>query len=322
MSAGRIWLGLWLIGVAAAGGLGWNYRAARLKGASEVAHHRARQIALGEELARDEQRIARARAEAEQSGGKLAQLEKVASAAKVPKEVRPSGDSTKPQPPKNFSEFVKQSLLDFDRPDSQVRWFASLRAATQRRYAPLFRTLNLDALQREAFIANQAKLDESHSDLNAAALAQGFGTDDPAIVKLRGELYSSKEKAQRELLGEAGYRELKEFERTSSARDWVGNLAGLAAVTGMALTPVQTDQLLRAFVEASSAYRKGGRASVSDLDWPALHAAIDTIMSPEQRALFATQEVPGGAGGLFHARWSAEMYRATQAEAAKTAPKP
>ena len=322
MSATRVWLGLWLVGVAAAGGFWWNQRAERLEKEGEVAKDRARQVALRQAWEKDEQRLARARTESEKVRGTLAELEKAASSAKKPVQVPSIKSAGRPETPKNFSESVRQAIANADRPESQVRWFASLRAATQRQYAPLFRGLNLDAPQREAFIANKAKLDESNSDLNAAAQAQGFDVNDPAIVKLRGELYSSYEKAQRELLGEAGYRELKEFERTSSARDRIGSLAGLAAVSGVALTPVQIDQLLRAFADASPAYRKGGSASIADLDWTALEAAMGTILSAEQRTLFATQETPGGAGGLYHARWNAELVRATRAEKAKAAPKP
>lgn len=320
MSAGRVWLGLWLVGVAAAGGFWWNQRAERLEQEGEVAKDRARQVALRQAWEKDDQRLARARSESEKVRGTLAELEKAASAARKPGQVPSIESAGRPEPPKDFSKLVKQATVGLDRPESQVRWFASRRTATRRLYAPLFRGLNLDDAQREAFVAHKAKLDESNSDLNAAAHAQGFDINDPAIVKLRGEFYSSYEKAQRELLGETGYRELKEFERTSGARDRVGNLAGLAAVSGLALTPVQADQLVRAIAEASPAYRKGGNASIVDLDWPALEAAMGTILSAEQRTLFATQEAPGS--GLFFARWNVELLRATRAEKAKTAPKP
>lgn len=322
MRATQVWLGLWVAGMMAAGGSWWQGRTARTEREALRAKNQAGQVALRAALAKNEQRASRARAEGDQARAALAQLAETLPTTPERAEQPPAAPSTaKIDPPKTFAELVRRSVGDSDRPEEQVRWFALLRAANHREYAAFFRGLNLDDAQRAAFVAHKAKLDEQHSDLNAAARAQGFGTNDPAIIKLRGELYSTYEKSQRELLGEAGYRELKEFERTSDVRSNVADLAGLAAVSGLALTPVQRDQLVRAIAEASPTYRKGGRANLAlDVEWPVLQAAMANILTEEQHTLFATQE-PGGSG-LFFARWNAELVRATRAEKAKTAPKP
>ena len=178
----------------------------------------------------------------------------------------------------------------------------------------LFRQLGLSGVQREQFIKNLSDYEERNSDLNAAAEALGIEINAPEIGKARGELYADHATAQKALLGEDGYRKLQGFDRTASMRESVANLAGLAAVNGVAFSPMQAEQLVSALAEAVPAYRTGGRASLVDAEPVAVQVALARVLTTEQQAVLATQEAPGGAGGLFHPRWNAELNRATRLE--------
>ncbi len=222
----------------------------------------------------------------------------------------------------SFAEAARKWAAEYDRPENQVRWFAQQRRSNQHRYEPMFRELQLNEAQRTEFIDNLARRDERHSDLNAAVQAL---REDPAnleISKLRGEIYSEAAKAQKALLGEAGYQRVQEFDRTAGLREAVGNMAGLAAVSGMALSPAQMDQLVRKLAEQSPEYSKGGRASLMDVNPAALPAVLAGVLTAEQQRLFATQEAPGGAGAIFHAQWNAALVQATKAERQKAQAKP
>lgn len=315
MSRRRIWLGVAVAVALAAGTQGWRAATVREEAKRILVAEQARQRELRTAMASDEKAASQSESATTRTRAELAALNAKPVAAGVPAPASPP----KPEVPKTWAEAARRWALEHDRPEAQVRWFAQMREAKRRQHEPLFRRLNLVARQREQFIENLAMRDERHSDLNAAAESQGFGLSDPGISKLRGELYSDYEKEQKALLGEAGYKELVDFDRTSRLRDTVANLAGLATVSGVALTPAQTEQLVRALAESSPAYRKGGRASLTDpdTDWAAVQATLPVILTEEQRTLFATQEPSAGAGGLLHAKWNAELLRATKAEKAK-----
>ncbi len=308
----RVILGAGLAIVAIAAGVWWRAEVQRREAEATVAAEGARQRTRRLELQREAARTAQADAEVRQLRAALAERH-----SRLKSTPAAAGSRPKPTLPHTWAEAVKQLDLERDRPERQLRWFAQLREGNRRRYAPLFRHLGFDAQQRDRFIANLATRDERHSDLNAAAQSVGVDLNDAGLVRLRGELYRDYEEAQRALLGEAGYAKLREFERTAGLRNTVGNLAGLAAIEGMPLTGVQTEQLVQALAACSPAYGRGGAASMSDLDWNALPAALAAVLTAEQRALLATQEAPGG--GLFHAKWNGALSRATRAERAKAA---
>lgn len=321
MSRGRVMPGAALALVVIAAGVWWRAEAQRREAVATVAAEGARQRALHGELQREHDRAARAETEVEQLRGALAEWRQRATGQESRRLVPGAPDSRpKPTVPQTLAEAVKQWDLERDRPEQQLRWFAQLREGNRRRYAPLFRHLAFEARQREEFIANLAARDERHSDLNAAAQSVGVDLNDPGLVRLRGEIYHGYEEAQRALLGETGYAQLREFERTAGLRNTVGNLAGLAAIEGVPLTVPQTEQLVLALAACSPAYGRGGAASVSDLDWSAVPAALATVLTAEQRTLLETQEAPGG--GLFHGKWNGALTRATRAERAQGAAVP
>lgn len=294
------------IAVAIGGWWNWRAHAARTKAAAAVSEERARAAVLRREAERAERRAAEAQVKAESARATAQSI----SVRKTQPAALPKTEAGT----LSWAEAARKWAQEHDRPEAQVRWFEQRRANSRRRYAGLFRQLGLSAEQREQFVRNLSQREERDSDLSAAAQAVGVELNAEEISSARGEIYSEYAVAQKALLGEAGYRALQEYDRTAGLREVVANLAGLAAVNGVALSPAQAEQLVSELAEAVPAYRNGGRASLLEAEPDAVQAALARVLTAEQQAVLATQEAPGVAGGLFHARWNAELTRATSAE--------
>lgn len=286
----------------------WNWRAheAHAVASAAAAEEQARAAALRREAEQDERRAAEARAKAEAA--------RAAMASQTVIKVQPAPSANREAATTSWADAARKWAREHDRPEEQVRWFEQRRAENRQRYAGLFRQLDLSHVQRERFIRNLSDLEERLGDLHAAAQAVGFDLNAKEIIKARGELYSDHAAAQKALLGEDGYRAMQDFDRTASVRDAVGRLAGLAAVNGVAFSPAQAEQLVSALADAVPTYRTGGRAALTDVEPAALQAALARVLTAEQQAVLTTQEAPGAAGGIYHARWSAELGRAMRAE--------
>jgi hypothetical protein len=128
---------------------------------------------------------------------------------------------------------------------------------------------------------------------------------------------SDHDTAQRELLGEAGHRQLREFERTADLREGVRGIAAAATIDGIPFTSQQTQQLIGALVAATPGTPGGNRLNTAGTDWAAVDARAREILSPEQFTYFKTIEPPNrGSGGRFHLQWNAALQAAQQAETA------
>ena len=169
-------------------------------------------------------------------------------------------------------------------PKVQNLALASTRVSLAAKYALLFRSLDLSSAQSEKFLDITLKRLEQNEDLVTVVRAQGLSVDDPVVDKLGLEMRQECEAAQRELLGEAGFRQLQDYERTADMRDLVRSMAGAATVAGTPFTPQQAEQLIQALANANSAYRNGGKASVQNTDWDAVEAPARAILSDGQYA--------------------------------------
>jgi hypothetical protein len=169
-------------------------------------------------------------------------------------------------------------------PKVQNLALASTRVSLAAKYALLFRSLDLSSAQSEKFLDITLKRLEQNEDLVAVVRAKGISVDDPVVDKLGLQMRQECETAQRELLGEAGFRQLQDFERTSDMRDLVRSMAGAATVAGTPFTPQQAEQLIQVLANANDKYRSGGKASVQNTDWDAAEAPARAILSETQYA--------------------------------------
>ena len=193
-------------------------------------------------------------------------------------------------------------------PDAQVLWLAYHRSRAGERYGPLFQALRLSPEQIAKFQDNLIRREEQNMDLQAIVASQKESTG-----RISAELYEMMKKiepdhqaAQRELLGEAGYRQLLDHERTVRVRDMVNGWAGDAVVSARTpFTAQQGEQLVQILANASSSYRDGGSADSTNIDWDVADAQARAILSDPQLNLFKTMEPPLPSG----ARFQSQFYR-------------
>jgi hypothetical protein len=179
---------------------------------------------------------------------------------------------------------LEKSAQREEDPRVQNLSFASMRVSLASKYAYLFRTLGLSSEQSEKFLDITLKRVEQGVDLGAAVRAQGMSADDPVVDKLGLQMRQECETAQRELLGEAGFRQLQDYERTADMRELVRSTASAATVAGTPFTPPQAEQLIQVLANANDKYRSGGKASVQNTDWDAVEAPARALLSEAQYA--------------------------------------
>ncbi|MES2697961.1 MAG: hypothetical protein V4773_31155 [Verrucomicrobiota bacterium] len=303
MSA-RAWAIVGLLALVGAGAGAWLWQALEQRGRAE-AERAVAESALEtrrKEIATVRERLAAAEKPRGEPPGATGGSEKAKVAAK-PVEAKRATET--------WAEFIRGASAAQKDPAWQLKQLNSLRARTGDRYGILYRAAGWSSDRTRAFEDNYMKREEHHMDLNAAAQAQGIDLSDPAIVKMRGEIYREYEKAQRALLGDAGYAQLEDYERTSSLRDIVRAVGGAATVEGTPITSEQAEAVVRVLANASESYRQGKPASATNVDWAAAERELAGVLSDAQLAFFRSVEAPGG---VFHARWGAELNKAMAAE--------
>lgn len=206
-----------------------------------------------------------------------------------------------------FSDFLRQTKDDHQRPESQLRALEHERARLDEKYGVFARWSEISPEQFARLKEIRLRQVEQDWDVVGAANAQGLPLSDPVVVQLRGEIVQASERALGELLGDAGIARLKDYERTASLRTIVGKVAGAATLAGVPLSPQQAEQLLLVMAQASANYQRGWAADVSDIDWTAVEANVGAVLGPEQRGFMSSIEPPGG---MLHARWNTAVVKA------------
>lgn len=147
-------------------------------------------------------------------------------------------------------------------PALQARYFATRRSELRARYGDFVAAARLTEAQTERLFAilNEARAREM--DLNATMRDQALAESDPALLKLRADADAKTRAAELELLGEADYARLGEYERMLPIREFVDNLAGNLVFLDATLTPEQADGLTQIMAEASEDYRQSGKSGV------------------------------------------------------------
>ncbi|MBC7368394.1 MAG: hypothetical protein H7343_16555, partial [Undibacterium sp.] len=153
------------------------------------------------------------------------------------------------------------------------------------RYGAFYRSAGLTRVQIEKFERAMADRAQAAIDFPAVAVAQGLKKSDPAVLKLSHEAEEVKARALREVLGDAAYSELRNYERTSALRGVARELAGELYFTEAPLGARQADQLTE--IVAASRGEKGAQ-----VDWDYVLAEVRSrgVLSPEQIAVLAEKK--------------------------------
>ena len=202
-------------------------------------------------------------------------------------------------------------------PDAQVLWLNQQHAQARATYGPLFRKLGLTRDQIAKFEENLTRKEERELDLQAIMAEQlkTAGKISAEVDAARRNNDVEYDAAQRALLGDAGFQDLQQQRRTSWVRQWVDGWAGGATVyLGEPLTAEQGEALIQIVANASDSFRQG-KAAGEPIDWSAVDAAAQRVLTPNQFKLFTTMEPPLPHGG----RFQSELYLKTGSAAAAEA---
>ena len=301
-------LALLLLGLGAGSALtGWALRNARqaaeaeLRRAAEVLRHAHAEVAALPGR--------RAQLQAE-----LAALEaELARATAAPRE-QPAA----PPPPSPRPDSL--ALLRND-PQLELLKLAARRSALRSQYRSLWQRLGLDPEQVAQFEDILERREAQIMDLQNSALEQGLAVNDAKLTPLWEALHRETEQAQKDLLGESGFREFQEYERTAALREVVEATAGAAAVAGAALTQAQAQGLLRVLEASQQGLPVGSVVMAASIDWGKVDALAATVLSAEQMRIFQSIEAMGARdmGGRHLPRLNFLIQQAQEREAAATA---
>jgi hypothetical protein len=190
----------------------------------------------------------------------------------------------------------------------QALQLAAEKAKLRTSYTPLFGKLALTDEQIARFMDIVARREEQHLDVAGIIKSRGLTASDPIASRLRNEAQSEFKAAQRELLGEIGFKELEEFERSKYARNLVSDLVGIATIRGAPLTTQQAERLVQAVAAAERP-----RHPTMKVDWEAVDQQARSVLDEAQWIIWKTSD-PSFSNGPLSQRLAAAFSRARTAE--------
>lgn len=198
------------------------------------------------------------------------------AAAAAPAEAKAPSKPTRPRSLRDLARDHPQLWNDF---------IQSKRVEFGRLYLPFFLRQTLAPPLQERFKDILAAELARGSDLAAAAAELGLEYSDPSIVALRRQAEDQRRRELAELLGDQGFREYEQFERTRRVRGFVDGLAPQLAELAP-LSARQADQLTLALAESTAGFAQGGEADPGTVDWPAVDRRAGEILTPAQFAVW------------------------------------
>jgi hypothetical protein len=163
---------------------------------------------------------------------------------------------------------------------------------------PLFRRLGLEPAAKDRFVDNLVRRVAEQRSLLSAARTLGVDDYDPVVERLNAASEASYLAAQRELLGEAGVREMQAYDRAGHARSIAHAFSGMATVANEPLSRQQVEQLIQIIDAATNVPFSLMFPRMIDVDWAVVETQADAILTPAQVRLFKNAEGPGmGRGG-------------------------
>ncbi len=171
-------------------------------------------------------------------------------------------------------------------PALQNLYLAAERANLDSLYTPLYRRLGLSLSQIAAFRDLTMKREEQRMDLADVQQSHELDNRDAALVALRRRVSEDFDAKLLRLLGQSGYQQFNDYDRTLPVLRLVNQFAGAVALEGQPLTAPQADALTLALAEASPPYTDGGTADPNRVDWPVALAGSEKVLSPSQQQSF------------------------------------
>ena len=180
-------------------------------------------------------------------------------------------------------------------PNSQVQQRAALpraraialelvayRAGLANTYGSLYRSLGLSTAKIEQFEDSMTEYAEARLDLRAVVAADGLAGRSPEIQEIKSEADENLRVEQIDLLGDAGYEQLQQFERVLPVRNFAIGVPRFSGYPPEPLTETQTQQLTAILAGASKSYQTGGLATPDTVDWNTVLVQAHGILTEAQ----------------------------------------
>jgi hypothetical protein len=303
MNAKKILLAAAALLVAVAIGLGWRAsHVARVGDAARQAEA-AQRARLRAEIARARERLGAAESERAKL---VAALDALRAAADAKTPVRPPVKALDDKQKAALAAIAQMPWWDVvleRNPHLQALGRASRRTELASTYGAFWRKAGLSSEAIERFKDFALEAEERARDLRAVARERRLADTDPAMAALREQSEAQLAAAQRGLLGDAGWQELQNYERTSPVRSMLALVAGPLAFTDSPLRPEQADELTAVIAPLCRTYQAGGdraypgaveidaamrerRPARETLDLDAVREATRGLLSPVQLMQF------------------------------------
>jgi len=165
-------------------------------------------------------------------------------------------------------------------PEASQLVTAEIRANMIKNYARLFSSLGLSPAQIDQFLDLMVQ--------SQAGLWWNSARQEPIAEFGLADLTKDEREAKlRALLGDDGYRQYQEFDRTNTARRFAAQVGEAMYFTATPLTADQAGALVQILSQNSSDYQKGRSVSLSSVNWDAALEHARTVMTESQLAAFA-----------------------------------
>ena len=165
------------------------------------------------------------------------------------------------------------------------------------RFGALYRALNLSSEQIAKFESTLTEGQQGVVDVWAEASKQGLPTggnsaSSTSVARLTSGPLGIMENGLKELLGEAGYENFKQFEKARGNRELIASLAGALYVSEAPLTAAQGESLAEVLASTTRTERtpmaddgKGQLNRISTVtDWAGVQKKAQAFLSPPQLA--------------------------------------
>jgi hypothetical protein len=265
----------WILALAvvllAVGSVAWRLRTERAV-AEAVAQTRVERATLTREIAEARQRIAAVEADESELQAALGRAGRLVA---VPVASAPS----KPAAPKTPPDV---SLLMENDPRLRELFKRSFRANLAQRYQFFYAEARVSHEQIERLEALFTEAEQDRMDLEATARAQGMAKTSPEFAKLNKELSERHAAAQREILGDEGYKRLDQFQRVEPLIGVVNNAGVLVAHTSEPMTRERAAEIVKIMASANGAFKRGEKADPRKIKWEGVLPEAEKLLSPAQ----------------------------------------
>ena len=219
-----------------------------------------------------------------------------------------------------FGRFAAEKALGSKRIAAQKSEYEKTKYAANRVelgivYAPFFRMANLTPDQSAKTTGIILQRDTTQNDVSAIQREHPGQKDDPVWQQLRDEATDEAKAAIQSMLGDEGLGQFTLYDRQRAAWNYAGNIAAGLALADLPVSLEQSQKLAEAMSNASPSFQsgKGVPTDLADVDWSAVDAEAQKILTSEQFELFSTTAFMFGTtlpntGSL--SRWSAEFNKA------------